>query len=137
MVATTAAHPQIQAHPQQMVQPMAQQMVQPMPQTSFMQTPPAVTAPSVVVEAQPVQTSNPLGADAGSGAMEAASPVEFLSRINLQQYESKLAELGATEVEHFIDFKAEDLQETGMKPLEIKRFLRSVQQYVQGAVTEL
>jgi|EP01043_Picozoa_sp_COSAG02_P082548 hypothetical protein len=148
MVATTAAHPQMPAQSQQMMQPMPQtfpmqmpaqpqQMMQPMPQTLPMQMPPAATALAVMVEAEPVQTSNPLGADAGSGATQASNPAEFLSRINLGQYESKLAELGATEVDHFIDLQAEDLQETGMKQLEVKRFLRSVQQYAQGAVTEL
>jgi hypothetical protein len=39
-----------------------------------------------------------------------------------------LAAIGASEIEHLVDLVAEDLQELGMKPLEQKRFLRSVTQ---------
>jgi hypothetical protein len=40
-----------------------------------------------------------------------------------------LAAIGASEIEHLVDLVAEDLQELGMKPLEQKRFLRSVTQW--------
>ena len=74
------------------------------------------------------QTSNPVAASVDGAAIQPAktlpTPVEFLSQINLGQYESTLAELGATRVDDYKDFADEDLRQAGMKPLEVKRFMR-------------
>ena len=52
--------------------------------------------------------------------------IAFLESVNLAKYHAALAEAGASESSDFVDLDETDLREVGMKPVEIKRFIRTV-----------
>jgi hypothetical protein len=75
------------------------------------------------------QTSNPMAhivAVANTNANTDLDLTQFLSVLSLGKYETGLVAIGVSHIEHLVDVVAEDLQEVGMKPVEQKRFLRSV-----------
>jgi hypothetical protein len=119
---------------QQQHQPVATAMRRDPPQQSAMmmsdqqeQPPQPVAQRQMAFEIE--QTSNPMDrivAAANTDANTDLDLTQFLSVLSLGKYESGLVEIGVSHIEHLVDVVAEDLQEVGMKPVEQRRFLKSV-----------
>ncbi len=61
-----------------------------------------------------------------SVAKAPATITEFLHKIRLTEFEAPLFELGASSIEDLADLTETDVQELGLKPLEVKRFMRAI-----------
>ena len=119
---------------QQQHQPVATVMRRDPPQQSAMmmsdqqeQPPQPVAQRQMAFEIE--QTSNPMDRTVAAANTDANTDLDltqFLSVLSLGKYESGLVEIGVSHIEHLVDVVAEDLQEVGMKPVEQRRFLKSV-----------